>query len=484
MFDNLTQKFMSIFDKLGFKGRLTEKNIEDACQEVRAALLEADVNFQVARDFVEDVRKAAIGQEIIKGVNAAQQFVKIVHDRLVALLGEGADDKIHYRAKPPTVIVMAGLQGSGKTTTAAKIAKLARDRDGKRPLLVACDIYRPAAVDQLKILGGQLNIPVYFRSGADPVKLAKEGVEEARRSGEDPVIIDTAGRLHIDEEMMQEVENISKAVLPQEIFLVVDAMTGQDAANSAREFNQRLEISGVILTKLDSDARGGAALSIRSVTGKPIRFAGTSENLDGLEPFHGARMAGRILGMGDVVGLVEKAQQVIDQREAVAMQQKLIENTFTLDDLMKNLRQVKRMGSIAEVLGMIPGLGGRFAGMNIPEGEFKRIEAMISSMTLEERQHPEIIDNSRRFRIARGCGASVAEVSALIKQYYEMKKLFGNKGGLGAAMQGLTQMMQGRTQAPAGGISADRLRQIREERERKREERRRKQKLQKKQRRR
>ena len=484
MFDSLTQKFTVIFDKLGFKGRLSEKNVEEACQEVRTALMEADVNYQVARDFVDKVRNDAVGQEIIKGVNAAQLFVKIVHDHLVALLGLGADDALHYRAKPPTVIVMAGLQGSGKTTTAVKLARLSRERDKKHPLLVACDIYRPAAVEQLKILGGELNIPVYSRAGADPVQLAQEGVDDARKNGQDVVILDTAGRLHIDEDMMREVENICKTVLPQEIFLVVDSMTGQDAANSAREFNQRLEISGVILTKLDSDARGGAALSIRSITGKPIRFAGVSEKLDGIEPFNGERMAGRILGMGDVVGLVQKAQQVIDEKEALAMQQKLMENTFTLDDLMKNLRQVKRMGSIGDILGMIPGLGGRLAGMNIPDKEFKRLEAVISSMTLAERQHPEIIDNSRRFRISRGSGTSVAEVNALIKQYYEMKKLFGSKGGIGAAMQNLAGMMQGKKPVPPGGADVDRLRRIREDRERKREERRKKQKQLKKQRRR
>jgi len=483
MFESLSEKLQSVFNRLRSRGVLTEADVNDALREVRRVLLEADVNYKVVKDFVQTVKDRAVGEEVLKGLNPVQQVVKIVNEEMIALLG-GENAKLKTAEKPPAVVMVIGLHGSGKTTNIAKLALMLK-KQGRKPLLVAGDVHRPAAIKQLKTLGGQIGVDVFdIGDGRDAAAVAAAALGYARANGHDYVLIDVAGRLHIDEEMMQEVENISKAVLPQEIFLVVDAMTGQDAANSAREFNQRLEISGVILTKLDSDARGGAALSIRSVTGKPIRFAGTSEKLDGLEPFHGARMAGRILGMGDVVGLVEKAQQVIDQREAVAMQQKLIENTFTLDDLMKNLRQVKRMGSIAEVLGMIPGLGGRFAGMNIPEGEFKRIEAMISSMTLEERQHPEIIDNSRRFRIARGCGASVAEVSALIKQYYEMKKLFGNKGGLGAAMQGLTQMMQGRTQAPAGGISADRLRQIREERERKREERRRKQKLQKKQRRR
>ncbi|MBN1808840.1 MAG: signal recognition particle protein [Planctomycetes bacterium] len=484
MFDNLTQKFTTIFDKLAFRGRLTEKNVEDACQEVRTALLEADVNIQTVRDFVGNVRDAAVGQQIIKGVNAAQQFVKIIHDRLVELLGEGTDDSIHYRTRPPTIILLAGLQGSGKTTTAAKLARLVRDRDAKRPLLVACDTYRPAAVEQLKVLGGELAVPVYYRSGADPVTLAAEGVEEARRGGEDVVIIDTAGRLHIDEEMMQEVDNIAVDILPQEIFLVVDAMTGQDAVNSAREFNERLEISGLILTKLDSDARGGAALSIRHVTGKPIRFAGVSEKLDGIEPFHGDRMAGRILGMGDVVGLVEKAQEVIDEQEALAMQRKLVENTFTLDDLMQNLRQVKRMGSISDLLGMIPGVGGRLAGASIPDSEFKRLEAIISSMTLAERTRPEIIDNSRRFRIARGSGTSVADVNALIKQYNEMRRLFGSKGGFGAAMQNLAGMMQGGKPQLPGDSPEDRVRQLRSDRERKRKERRKKKKNQRKQKRR
>jgi len=470
MFESLTQKFGSIFSRLTGKGRITEKNVADACEEVRMALLEADVNFRVARDFVKRVREAAVGEEVLRGVDAAQQFVKIVHDELVDLLGP-EDATIQFSPSGPTVIVMAGLQGSGKTTTSAKLAVRLR-KEGRNPMLVAADVQRPAAVEQLKVLGAQVNVPVHSEEGASPPDICARALVAAKLQGCDVIILDTAGRLHIDEELMEELVEVVRRVRPQEILLVCDAMTGQDAVNSAREFNERLEISGVVLTKLDGDARGGGALSVKAVTGKRIKFAGVGEKMADLEPFHPERMAGRILGMGDVVSLVEKAQETIDQEEALKMQERLLSAQFSLEDLLNQFRQIKKMGSLSDILGMIPGLGAQFAGANIDDSELGRFEAMISSMTRDERSHPEVIDASRRRRIAAGSGSTTNDVGVLLKQYREMKRMFAGKGRFAEMLQGVIPGMGalgGRKQKKA----TDRRQKMREQRKKRRKKRRR-----------
>ncbi|OHB59253.1 MAG: signal recognition particle protein [Planctomycetes bacterium RBG_13_44_8b] len=445
MFDSLTEKFNNVFRTLSNRGRITEANIGDAMNDVRKALLEADVNYHVVKQFCKDVRTAAIGADVIKSLRPGQVMVKIVNDELTKLMGP-ADPKIYFVSPGPTVILLAGLQGSGKTTTAGKLAKYIVSK-GKKPLLVADDLQRPAAIDQLVILGEQLNIDVYSEQGAkDAVKVAKKALNHAKDSNYDVVILDTAGRLHIDEEMMTEVADVAKATNPHQIYLVCDAMTGQDAVNSAKEFNERLELDGVILTKLDGDARGGAALSVKAVTGKPIKFIGVGEKLDKLEEFHPDRMASRILGMGDVVSLVEKAQEQFDAAEAAKMQQKMAKGTFGFDDFLKQMQSVRKMGGMADMLKMLPGMSGKMADFDIDDKEMVKIEAIIHSMTLEERKNPDIINPSRRRRIAAGSGTDQYDVSGLIKTFERSRGML--KALSGGAMGGFKALMSG------GGMDA------------------------------
>jgi len=415
MFESLTDKFTGVFRKMSGRGRISEQNVRDSMREVRTALLEADVNYKVVRQFCDDVVQKALGQEVIKSLHPGQMMVKIVHDELVSLMGP-VDSRIYYVSPPPTIIMMAGLQGAGKTTTCGKLGKRILAA-GKHPMLVACDLQRPAAVDQLTIVGEQIGVPVFRIEGEkNPVRVARKAVTWAQQNDCDVVIVDTAGRLHIDTEMMKQAEDIAKAVNPHQIYLVCDAMTGQDAVNSAREFNERLELDGVILTKFDSDARGGAALSVKSVTGKPVKFIGVGEKIDDLEEFHADRMAGRILGMGDVVSLVEKAQQQFDADEAAKMQEKMAKGRFTLDDFLAQMRQMKKMGPLKEILKMM-GMGAAdMAGM-VQGDELKGMEAIILSMTPAEREDPNVVEASRRRRIAKGCGAEPQDVSGLIKQF-------------------------------------------------------------------
>ena len=443
MFDALTQKFNTVFKTLSGRGRITEANVSDAMNDVRKALLEADVNYNVVKQFCKDVQAAALGAEVVKSLHPGQVMIKIVHDELVKLMGP-VDTKIYFVSPGPTVIMLAGLQGSGKTTTAGKLANYLVS-NGKRPMMVADDLQRPAAIDQLIILGQQLNIPVYSEESKDAVKVAINGVKAAKAAGHDVVIIDTAGRLHIDEEMMAEVANVAKAVGPHQIYLVCDSMTGQDAVNSAKEFNTRLELDGVILTKLDGDARGGAAISVKAVTGKPIKFIGVGEKLDKIEEFHPDRMAGRILGMGDIVTLVERAQKEVDVEEAKKMQDKLSKGSFGFDDFLKQMSTVRKMGGMADMLKMIPGLGGQMQGMNIDDAEFNRIEAIVHSMTLDERRDPDLIDNSRRRRIAKGSGVDVQEVAGLVKNFERSRQMMkvlssGGMGGFKSLLSGKMDM--------------------------------------------
>ena len=415
MFESLTDKFTDMFRKMSGRGRITEQNVRDAMVDVRTALLEADVHYKVVQQFCDDIVQKAMGQEVIKSLHPGQMMVKIVHDELAALMGP-VDARIYYVSPPPTIIMMAGLQGSGKTTTCAKLAKRILAQ-GRRPVLVACDLQRPAAVEQLAIVGQQAGVPVFRMEGEkNPVRVARQAVTWAQQNDRDVVIVDTAGRLHIDEEMMKQAQDIAKAVSPHQIYLVCDSMTGQDAVTSAREFNERLELDGVILTKFDSDARGGAALSVKAVTGKPVKFIGVGEKLDDLEEFHADRMAGRILGMGDVVSLVEKAQQQFDAEQAAKMQEKMAKGRFTLDDFLAQMRQMKKMGPLKEILKML-GMGGAdMAGM-VQGDELKGMEAIILSMTPAERETPDVIEASRRRRIARGSGTDPQDVSGLIKQF-------------------------------------------------------------------
>lgn len=426
MFESLTEKLEAALRSVTGQGRITELNIAETMREIRRALLEADVNYEVAREFTERVKEKALGTKVLASVSPGQQLVKIVYDELVQLLGaEQVDVKLSQQ--PPTIILVAGLQGSGKTTFCAKLAHYFKKK-GRAPLLAAADVYRPAAVEQLKTLAATIPVPVYAleedgRVVQDAVRVAREAVAQARRTARDIVIIDTAGRLHIDEAMMREVEQIKAAVRPHEILFVVDSMTGQDAVNTAKAFNERLDFDGVVLTKLDGDTRGGAALSIRSVVRKPIKFASTGEKLDALTPFYPDRMAQRILGMGDVISLVERAQEQYDARQAEKLQRKLRSADFNLEDFYEQLQRIKKMGSIRELVGMIPGLGRQVKDVEIDDEAFKHIEAIILSMTPEERRHPEIIDASRRRRIARGCGLEVSDVNQLLRQFQEMKKV-------------------------------------------------------------
>jgi signal recognition particle subunit SRP54 len=434
MFDTLSEKFDSVFKKLRGRGTLSEEHITLALREVRLALLEADVNFKVVKDFVAAVRERALGQDVLQSLTPAQQVIKIVRDELGVLMGGGEENPLDLAARPPVPIMLCGLQGAGKTTTCGKLA-LSLRRDKRNPLLVPADVYRPAAIEQLKILGRQIDIPVFdSRADMDPVEICRQAHEFADRQGYDTLILDTAGRLHIDDTLMQELERIKVALEPREVLLVADAMTGQDAVNVASSFDERLGLTGVVLTKLDGDARGGAALSIRAVTGKPIKLIGMGEKLDALEVFHAERMAQRILGMGDVLSLIEKAEAVIDQDQAASMEQQLREEGFTLETFKEQLKTIKKMGSMDSILSMIPGAGKalkQMKGAQVPDDELKKIEAIINSMTLKERRDHKIINGSRRLRIANGSGTRVQDVNQLIKRFTEAQKMMKKMQKLG-----------------------------------------------------
>ena len=431
-FEGLTEKLSAAFKKLRSKGRLTEADVKDAMREIRLALLEADVSYKVVKDFVKKVTERAVGSDVLESLTPAQMIVKIVNEELIALMGS-ENAKIAISSKPPTVVMLVGLQGAGKTTNGAKLAGLMK-KDGKKPLLVACDVYRPAAIKQLEVVGGQLGIPVFQMGTANPVDIAKAAVEHAKKEGFDMVFLDTAGRLHVDEALMEELSNIKEAVQPNEILLVVDAMTGQDAVNAATAFNNQLDIDGVMLTKLDGDARGGAALSVKAVTGKPIKFVGTGEKLDQIEPFHPSRMASRILGMGDVLTLIEKAEAAMDQKKAQELEQRLRKNKFTLQDFYDQLVQLKSMGSITDILGMMPGMNaGALKNVQVDEKALSHTEAIILSMTPYERENPGVINHSRKQRIAAGAGVQVQQINALLKQFDDMQKLMRQFTGPGAS---------------------------------------------------
>ncbi len=448
MFETITRRFTDIRYKIGLKKRITEANIDETLREVRVALLEADVAFEVVKDFLSRVKEKATGEDVLKGVEPGQQFIKIVHDELVALMGP-VDSEIQFAPKGVTVILMAGLQGSGKTTTCGKLALILKNKLKRKPLLVAADVRRPAAIDQLQMLGSQIGVPVFTEPGAEPPLICEHAVAAARKDGQDTVILDTAGRLHIDEEMMSEVREVSRRTKPHEVYLVCDAMIGQDAVRSAREFNEQLELTGVILTKLDGDARGGAALSVKAVTGKPIKFIGVGEKLEGtLEPFRPEGMAGRVLGFGDVVSLVSRVQEHVDEEQAEALRSKLLENTFTLDDFLKQLGTVKKMGSMTDLLKMVPGMSSMVDGMEIDDGEIEKVEAVIQSMTPKERRRPEILNTMRRDRIAKGAGVERIDVDDLLKQFSGMKKMMdqmGRGGGKGPFAK-IKQMAQAKKQ--------------------------------------
>lgn len=430
-FEGLSDRLQDIFKKLRGKGKISEEDVKLAMREIRLALLEADVNFKVVKDFVGRVRDRAVGQEVLQSLTPGQQIVKIVHDEMAALMG-GAETKLNLSSRNPTVLMAVGLQGAGKTTTVAKLGKTLV-KQGRRPLLVACDIYRPAAIKQLQVLGEQTGIPVFSQGQTNPVDIARLSLDYARSNNRDIVILDTAGRLHINEELMDELKNIRNTVKPDEIMLVVDAMTGQDAVNVAENFNAQLQLTGVILTKLDGDTRGGAALSVKAVTGCPIKFVGMGEKLDALEVFHPDRMASRILGMGDVLSLVEKAQANIDREKALEMERKIRQQEFTLEDFKEQMQQVKSMGPLEELLGMIPGMGKQLKNMqvSVDEKEIAHIEAIISSMTPKERRNPDILNGSRKKRIARGSGTRVQDVNRLVKQFEESRKLMKQFSDMG-----------------------------------------------------
>ncbi len=422
MFENLSDRLEQSFKMLKGQGRITEINVAETLKDVRRALLDADVNFKIAKQFTDEVKEEALGQKIMTAVKPSEMMVKIVHDHLAKLMG-GENVPINLKGNP-TVILIAGLQGSGKTTFSGKLANLLKSKQGKNPLLVAGDVYRPAAIEQLKVVGEQVTVPVYTEDGnMNPVKIAKAAVKEAKQKGYDTVIVDTAGRLAIDEEMMKEIAAVKDAITPHEILFVVDSMTGQDAVNTAREFNDRLDFDGVVLTKLDGDTRGGAALSIRSVVNKPIKYVGTGEKMDALDAFHPSRMADRILGMGDIVSLVEKAQEQFDQDEARKLQKKIAKNQFDFTDFMSQIQQIKKMGNIKDLASMIPGMGKAMKNLDMDDDAFKGIEAIINSMTPDERSNPALLNGSRRKRIADGSGTTVPEVNRLVKQFDETRKM-------------------------------------------------------------
>jgi signal recognition particle subunit SRP54 len=431
MFDALSEKLESVFKKLKGRGILKEDDVEAALKEIRIALLEADVNFRVVKDFVQHIRERAVGKEVLDSLSPAQQVIKIVHEELIALMGS-SNSRISLSPNPPTVIMMAGLHGSGKTTTSAKLARIFK-KEGRRPMLVAADLHRPAAIDQLISLGKQLDIPVFYsREITNPAQLCQQALKQAVVEARDIVILDTAGRLHIDEELMSQLKEVREKAKPDEVLLVVDAMTGQDAVTMAKSFNEAIGIDGVVLTKMDGDARGGAALSVRNVTGRPIKFIGVGEKIDMLEPFHPDRIASRILGMGDVLTLIEQAQSSYDQKEAEKLQKKIMQESFSFEDLRDQMRKLRNMGPLENLLGMIPGMGKALKDVKVDSRELIKIEAIIDSMTPAERRNHNILNGSRRRRIAIGSGTSVADINRLIKQYLEMKKMmkmFKNGGG-------------------------------------------------------
>ena len=429
-FEGLTEKLSAAFKKLRGKGRLTEADVKEAMKEIRMALLEADVSYKVVKDFVAKVTERAVGADVLESLTPAQMIVKIVNEELIALMG-GGSAKLNFANRPPTVIMMVGLQGAGKTTNGAKLAGLLKKQYSRRPILAACDVYRPAAIQQLEVVGKQVDVPVFQLGQIDPVDIAKAAVEHAKKYGNDTVFLDTAGRLHVDETLMDELRNIKAAVNPDEIILVVDAMIGQDAVNAAKAFDEALDITGVMLTKLDGDARGGAALSIKAVTGKPIKFAGIGEKLDQIEVFHPDRMASRILGMGDMLSLIEKAQQNFDEKKAKELQEKLRKNKFTLADYYDQLVQLKGMGSLQDIAGMIPGVDAKaLEGANFDEKVLSRTEAIILSMTPYERENPEVLNSSRKKRIAAGSGCQVVDVNRLLKQFNMMQQMTKQMTGM------------------------------------------------------
>ncbi len=442
MFENLSERLERSFKILKGEGKITEINVAETLKDVRRALLEADVNFKVAKLFTDEVKAKALGQNVINAIKPGELMIKIVHDELARLMG-GETANVNLSGNP-TVILMSGLQGSGKTTFSGKLARKLKSEQGKRPLLVACDVYRPAAIDQLKVLASQIDVPVYTEDGnKNPVEIAENAIRYAKTNHLDLVIIDTAGRLAVDEQMMQEIAAIKKAVKPQETLFVVDSMTGQDAVNTAKEFNDRLDFDGVVLTKLDGDTRGGAALSIRTVVTKPIKFVGTGEKLDALDLFHPSRMADRILGMGDIVSLVEKAQNAYDEKQARELQRKIAKNQFNFNDFLQQIQQIQKMGNLKELASMIPGVGKAIKDIDIDDNAFKGIEAIIRSMTEQERQHPEIINGSRRKRIAKGSGTDIQEVNRLIKQFDDARKMMKAVSGIKnpmAMMRGMKGM--------------------------------------------
>ena len=429
-FEGLTEKLSAAFQRLRSKGRLTPADVKEAMREIRLALLEADVSYKVVKDFTKTVTERCIGSDVLEGLNPAQMVVKVVNEELTSMMG-GENQKLHMASNGPTVVMLVGLQGAGKTTNGAKLAGYFKKTQSKRPLLVACDVYRPAAIKQLEVVGGQLDIPVFQMGQDDPVKIAKAGLRHAQQHGNDMVFLDTAGRLHVDEKLMEELQAIKAEVKPDEILLVVDAMTGQDAVNAAQSFNEWLDIDGVMLSKLDGDARGGAALSVKAVTGKPIKFIGVGEKLDQIEPFHPGRMASRILGMGDVLSLIEKAEQAIDQKKAAEMEERLRQNKFTLTDFYDQLTQLKSMGNLQDLMGMIPGMGN-VKDLQVDEKALSRVEAIIQSMTPQERENPGILGSSRKKRIAAGSGTRVEDVNKLLKQFQSMQQMVRQFTGKGA----------------------------------------------------
>lgn len=438
MFENLSERLERSLKILKGQGKITEINVAETLKDVRRALLDADVNYKVAKQFTDTVKAKALGQNVLTAVKPGEMMVKIVHDELVTLMG-GETAQLNLSGNP-TVILMSGLQGSGKTTFSGKLARKLKSEKARRPLLVACDVYRPAAIEQLKVLGQQIDVPVYSEDGnKNPVEIARNAINYAKANHNDLVIVDTAGRLAVDVEMMNEIEAIKNAIKPQETLFVVDAMTGQDAVNTAKEFNDRLDFDGVVLTKLDGDTRGGAALSIRTVVTKPIKFVGTGEKLDALDPFHPARMADRILGMGDVVTLVERAQQAYDEEQARALQRKINQNKFDFNDFLAQINQIKKMGNLKDLAAMIPGVGKAIKDIDIDDNAFKGIEAMINSMTAQERANPSIINTSRRQRIARGSGTNIVEVNRMLKQFEQMRKMMK----MATSMKNPMKMMRG-----------------------------------------
>jgi len=439
-FDNLSAKLQDVFKQLRGKGRLTEKDVREAMREVKLALLEADVSFKIVKDFINTVTEKAIGGDVLESLTPGQQVIKIVNEELIALMGS-TNSRLTVSSRPPTVYMMVGLQGAGKTTATGKIAAQLK-KQGKKPLLVACDVYRPAAVKQLQVLAGQYNLPVFEKGiDANPVDIARESIAYADAHGNDTILIDTAGRLHVDEELMEELVNIKSAVRPQEILLVIDAMTGQDAVNVAQSFSDKIGVDGIIISKLDSDTRGGAALSVRKITGKPIKFVGMGEKLEDLEPFHPERMASRILGMGDMLSLIEKAQENFDEAQAKELEKKMRKNEFDLEDFLGQMQQIKKMGPLKNILGMIPGMSQ--AGIDesmIDEKAMVHVEAIIQSMTPQERRNPAILNGRRRLRIAKGSGRSIQEVNRLMKQFEDMKKMMKQMTDMSKGKKGMPKM--------------------------------------------